>query len=73
MDLTFYHGILEPSPRGFHGILAVHLIGRCNRWPASAAFNDKGDSGLLEVISKHWINMFGDMKTLSRDGEAGVN
>lgn len=72
MHLTFNHSIVERSLGGAHGIPVIHLIDNCTRSSAIAALNNKDNNSSLEIISKHWINIFGAMEALILDVEAGV-
>ena len=71
-DLLFYHSRLEPGFGGANGVPIAHLIDCCIRWPACVASPSKTIWDLLNCISNGWVSVFGNMQTLTLDGESGM-
>ena len=67
-DLLFYHSALEPNLGGVQGISIIHSMGCCIRWFVCINVPSELTSDLPEAISIGWINVFGNMKTLTLDG-----
>lgn len=71
-DLVLYHSQLGPGLGGAHGIPLAHLIG-CNiRWSACVKSSSKTIRDLLDCMNNVSVHVFGNMSTLTLDGERGV-
>ena len=71
-DLLFYRSLLQPTLGGEKGIPICHVIDCCARWSACTMAQSKSTIDLLNCISTSWVTLFGDMKTLTMDGESGM-
>lgn len=71
-DLVPYHSALEPGLGGVQGIPIAHVIGCCIRWSACIRSSSKSINDSLDCISIAWGNVFGNMQTLTLDGETGM-
>ena len=71
-DLFFYHSRLEPGLGGARGVPIAHFIDCCIRWSACMVSQSKTIWDLLNCISNGWVGVFGNMLTLTLDGESGM-
>ena len=72
MELLFYHSALQPDLGGDKGIPIVHMIDCCIILSACTISPSKRTTDLLDCISGSWIDVFGNMKVLTLDGETGM-
>ena len=71
-DLLFYHSQLQPLLNCEKGIPIVHCIDCCIRWSACTVSPSRKTQDLLDCISGSWVDVFGNMKTLTLDQETGM-
>ena len=55
-----------------HSAIVLHLIDECIRWTVVVEAASKEGVELIRLITIHWLQLFGAMKTLIFDGETSL-